>query len=118
MRRILLAIMLCGLLSSTCAIAAQNVIKLRPFSSKKLGHNIKRGPTCVPEVWIDGSMLIFPSNIDDAKIEIYKEGILVYSIEISEEINTLEIPNHIEGFVEFHLIKDDIDYIGYLELDY
>lgn len=115
MKKGLLIIVLCGLLGSTPVIAQERV-KLHPLSTSGLGHNIKRCPVRTPEVWFDDSMLLFPYGMSKAKIEIYKDGMLIYYIELMDEVETLEIPNNIEGLVELHLEQNSIAYIGNFEI--
>lgn len=113
MKKRLLAMMFCALVCATYTIA-QVRLDLHPLSTKGLGHDIKRTPALIPEVWLDGNMLLFPLGINDSKVEIYKGGILVYDKEISDEIETLEIPDYIEGSLELYILKGTVDYIAYL----
>lgn len=112
MKKKLITILFCVFMCSTY-INAQVKLNLHPLSTKGLGHNIKRTPARIPEVWLDGNMLLFPLGIDDVKVEVYKNGVLIYDKEISDEINALEIPDYIEGSLELHLIKGSIAYIAF-----
>lgn len=108
--------MFCVLMCSTYT-TAQVKLNLHPLSTKGLGHDIKRTPVRIPEVWLDGNMLLFPLGINDAKVEIYKDGELIYDKEISDEINTLEIPDSIDGSLVLYIRKGTIDYIAYLMIN-
>lgn len=92
-------------------------IQFRFHANSESSHNgIKRYPIHIPEVWLDGHYLIFPCEIGEMQMEIYKENKLIYITTIEEDSSKIEIPDYINGLLEISISDSIHTYICDIEI--
>ena len=78
---------------------------------------IRRTPSHFPEVYVNGSILIFDTNCDGCPIMLIdSNGEIVYTAVIDES-GTIELPTNLIGTYELQLVRGCITFAGEIELN-
>ena len=68
------------------------------------GHG--KGPVRTPQVWQDDYELTFQGAHAAYTLDLLQDGIIVYSVEVSEEATSIILPSWLEGSYEIQLYTD------------
>ena len=107
--------MLEGMLSMAGASPIDlSVKRINPVQTTP-GHG--KSPVQVPEIWQDGYELTFQSSHAAYTLNLLQDGVVVYSVEVSEEATIITLPSWLEGSYEIELHTDSNYYFyGYIIL--
>lgn len=75
-----------------------------------------RTPITIPEAYIDGHTLTFESSCIGCTITLLNENDVIVYIDVVDENGEVEIPTTFMGTYELQLVKDDITFVGEIEL--
>lgn len=118
MKKVLLFLML---LFATNVVSAQTgnpPVILHPTSSSNEGNkdSFTREPLAPVYVYQDGHTLTFESSCIGCTITLLNENDVIVYIDVVDENGEVEIPTTFVGTYELQLVKDDITFVGEIEL--
>lgn len=118
MKKVLLFLML---LFATNVVSAQTgnpPVILHPIPNDNLGdkEGNNKAPLAPVYVYQDGYTLTFESSCIGCTVTLLDENDVIVYIDVVDENGEVEIPTTFVGTYELQLVKDDITFVGEIEL--
>ena len=119
MRKALLIFMLSAAMCGVTTVAQAARVRVDVgvhFGDPNQDLPVRRTPTLLPEIYIDGNILSFDELCGEFLLEVIQDDTVVYSTIITDGMTSVDLPSSLSGSFEIRFETDTYYYYGYIEL--